>query len=303
MTTQAVKDKGAEHSKHELIARRIVSYLVLTILCFLCLFFFYVLIINATRNHYQIQRGFSFLPGKSFMTNLNNVLADANIPILSGIKNSLFVSALSAALSIYFSALTAYGVHAYDFKLKKIASAFIILIMTMPTQVSALGFVRLITGMKLNDTLIPLFLPSIAAPTVYYFMISYMKSNCPAPQRGLPQVRYGSGVYAHRNRHHAGHRRLPFTEQVHRRGRCLGRRKGLTAQGYFGHCFCDYTFPQDGKSAEKPLLCRLFIFPFFSVCVMILSTKKNMEVHRHELSQGLHLGRGNRVLPNRGCCF
>lgn len=64
MTTQAVKDKGAEHSKHELIARRIVSYLVLTILCFLCLFFFYVLIINATRNHYQIQRGFSFLPGK-----------------------------------------------------------------------------------------------------------------------------------------------------------------------------------------------------------------------------------------------
>ena len=157
----------------------IVSYLVLAILCFLCLFFFYVLLINATRNHYQIQRGFSFLPGKSFTTNLKNVLADANIPILSGIKNSLLVAALSAALSIYFSALTAYGVHAYDFKLKKIASAFIILIMTMPTQVSALGFLRLMTNMKLTDTLIPLFLPSIAAPTVYYFMVSYMKSNLP----------------------------------------------------------------------------------------------------------------------------
>ena len=157
----------------------IVSYLVLAILCFLCLFFFYVLLINATRNHYQIQRGFSFLPGKSFTTNLKNVLADANIPILSGIKNSLVIAALSAILSIYFSALTAYGVHAYDFKLKKIASAFIILIMTMPTQVSALGFLRLMTNMKLTDTLIPLFLPSIAAPTVYYFMISYMKSNLP----------------------------------------------------------------------------------------------------------------------------
>ena len=132
MTTQAVRDKGAEHSRHELLARRIVSYVVLAFLCFLCLFFFYVLIINATRNHYQIQRGFSFLPGKSFMTNFKNVLADANIPILSGIKNSLVIAALSAILSIYFSALTAYGVHAYDFKLKKIASAFIILIMTMP---------------------------------------------------------------------------------------------------------------------------------------------------------------------------
>ena len=131
---------------------------------------------------YQIQRGFSFLPGKSFTTNLKNVLADANIPILSGIKNSLLVAALSAALSIYFS-LTAYGVHAYDFKLKKIASAFIILIMTMPTQVSALGFLRLMTNMKLTDTLIPLFLPSIA-PTVYYFMISLHEEQPADGNRG-----------------------------------------------------------------------------------------------------------------------
>lgn len=179
MTTQAVKDKGAEHSRHELLARRIVSYVVLAFLCFLCLFFFYVLIINATRNHYQIQRGFSFLPGKSFTTNLKNVLADANIPILSGIKNSLVVSAFSAILSIYFSALTAYGVHAYDFKLKKIASAFIILIMTMPTQVSALGFVQLMGKMNLKDSLLPLFLPSIASPAVFYFMYQYMQASLP----------------------------------------------------------------------------------------------------------------------------
>ena len=179
MTTQAVKDKGAEHSRHELLARRIVSYVVLAILCFLCLFFFYVLLINATRNHYQIQRGFSFLPGKSFPTNLKNVLADANIPILSGIKNSLLVAALSAVLSIYFSALTAYGVHAYDFKLKKIASAFIILIMTMPTQVSALGFVQLMGKMNLKDSLLPLFLPSIASPAVFYFMYQYMQASLP----------------------------------------------------------------------------------------------------------------------------
>ena len=179
MTTQAVRDKGAEQSRHELLTRRIMSYLVLAILCFLCLFFFYVLLINATRNHYQIQRGFSFLPGKSFTTNLKNVLADANIPILSGIKNSLLVAALSAVLSIYFSALTAYGVHAYDFKLKKIASAFIILIMTMPTQVSALGFVQLMGKMNLKDSLLPLFLPSIASPAVFYFMYQYMQASLP----------------------------------------------------------------------------------------------------------------------------
>ena len=37
--------------------RTILAYVVLIILAFLCLFFFYILIINATRNHSQIQQG------------------------------------------------------------------------------------------------------------------------------------------------------------------------------------------------------------------------------------------------------
>ena len=159
--------------------RRIVSYVVLALLCFLCLFFFYILIINSTRTHFEIQRGFSFLPGRSFLSNLKNTLSNANIPVLSGIANSLTVSSLSALLAIYFSALTAYGIYAYDFKLRKMALAFILLIMTMPTQVSALGFLRLVTRMNLDDTLAALFLPSIASPTVFYFMIQYMRSNLP----------------------------------------------------------------------------------------------------------------------------
>ena len=80
------------------------------LISFLCLFFFYVLVINSTRTHSEIQKGFSLLPGKSLMTNLKNVLNDANIPVLTGVRNSLIVSACSDALSVYFSALTAYGI-------------------------------------------------------------------------------------------------------------------------------------------------------------------------------------------------
>lgn len=166
-------------SEQKLGFRTILAYVVLIFLTFLCLFFFYILIINSTRNHFEIQRGFSFLPGKSFMKNLKNVLNDANIPVLSGIKNSLIVSTLTAILATYFSALTAYGLYAYNFKLKKPAFVFILLILVMPTQVTALGFVRLITKMNLLDTLFPLFLPSIASPAVFYFMYSYMQSSLP----------------------------------------------------------------------------------------------------------------------------
>lgn len=156
-----------------------LAHVVLILLAFLCLFFFYILVINATRNHFEIQRGFSFLPGKSFLVNLKSVLNDANIPVLSGIRNSLVVSSCSAILATYFSAMTAYGLYAYDFKLKKPAFIFILLILVMPTQVSALGFVNLITDMNLDNTLYPLFIPSIAAPSVFYFMHSYMQSSLP----------------------------------------------------------------------------------------------------------------------------
>ena len=153
--------------------------MVLIFLAFLCLFFFYILIINSTRSHSMIQKGFSFLPGKSFMTNFKHVMADANIPVLSGIKNSLIVSSCCAILSTYFSAMTAYGIYAYNFKMKRPAFIFIMLILSMPTQVSALGFVQLVTNMNMLNTLWPLFLPSIAAPAVFYFMYSYIQSSLP----------------------------------------------------------------------------------------------------------------------------
>ena len=156
-----------------------IAYFVLIVLTFLCLFFFFILLINCTRSHNQIQAGFSFLPGHSFADNLSHVLNDAKLPVLSGIKNSLIVSGCCAALSTYFSALTAYGLYAYDFKLKRPAFVFIMLILVMPTQVSAMGFINLITKMGMINTLYPLIIPSVAAPAVFYFMYSYMQSSLP----------------------------------------------------------------------------------------------------------------------------
>lgn len=41
-----------------LTLQRAVAYIVLFVLCFICLFFFYVLIVNATHNNFTIQQGF-----------------------------------------------------------------------------------------------------------------------------------------------------------------------------------------------------------------------------------------------------
>lgn len=159
--------------------KKAVAYVLLSLLAFLCLFFFYCLIINATRSHPEISKGFSFIPGKSFGSNLYNVLHNKNLPVIYGIVNSLLIAGSSAALAVYVSALTAYAIHAYEFRLRNVVYLFIVMIMMIPNQVTTLGFLRLINRMGLMDSFVPLILPSMAAPVVFYFMVSYFESNLP----------------------------------------------------------------------------------------------------------------------------
>lgn len=168
-----MKDKTASR------IRSIVSHVVLIILSFMCLFFFYVLIVNASHSHAELQKGFSALPGKYFWKNLMNVANDGSFPMFRGILNSIIVSGCSAVLCTYFSSLTAYGLYAYDFKARNVAFTFIMAILVMPTQVTAMGFLRLITKMGLYDSLLPLIIPSVASPAVFYFMYSYLQSSLP----------------------------------------------------------------------------------------------------------------------------
>lgn len=93
--------------------------------------------------------------------------------------NSIIVASLSAALSVYFSTMTAYAIHAYEFKMKKFIYPFILMIMMIPTQVTALGFVQLVSKMKLEDSFIPLIVPTIAAPVTFFYMKQYMESSLP----------------------------------------------------------------------------------------------------------------------------
>ena len=173
--------KNRENTKGRitLIVSRILAYAFLIIIAFMCLFSFYMLIINATRSNAQLQAGFTLFPKENFFKNLKNAWTDSSINIPRGMLNSLIISLSTAVVTTYFSALTAYGVHAYDFKGKKFVFTFIMAVMMIPAQVSALGFVQLMTKMGLTDSYIPLIVPGIAAPVVFFYMKQYMESVLP----------------------------------------------------------------------------------------------------------------------------
>ena len=159
-------------------ARRLLAYIVLTIVSFFCLFWFYVMFINATRSNGELQSGFTAIPSTHLLENWNN-LVKGTLPIWSGMINSLIISGCAAVLCTYFSTMTAYAIHAYEFKLKKYIYPFILMIMMIPTQVTALGFIKLVNRMHLMDSFLPLIVPSIAAPVVFFYMKQYMESALP----------------------------------------------------------------------------------------------------------------------------
>ncbi len=167
------KEKGA--SIH---ARRFISYLVLVLVSFLCLFWFYVLFINATRSNSELSLGFTPVPSTHLIENWVN-LKSGTLPIFNGMVNSLVIALLTAGLATYFSAMTAYAIHAYDFKGKKFMFTFILMIMMIPTQVTVLGFLQLIGKMGLDNNALALIVPAIASPAVFFYMKQYMDSTLP----------------------------------------------------------------------------------------------------------------------------
>ena len=158
--------------------RRVIAYTVFVIISILCLFWFYVLFINATRSNAELNRGFTMIPSKYAAQNFKNIIHGSQ-PIFTGLLNSFIVAACTAFLCTYFSTVTAFAIYAYDFKLKKVIFTFILAIMMIPTQVTALGFVKLVGTLHMEDTFIPLIVPTIAAPVTFFYMKQYMESTLP----------------------------------------------------------------------------------------------------------------------------
>ena len=170
------KDSYSASLKHRTLVRTIICILF----CIIALGPFLLLVMNATRSSDAIKSGISLIPSTHFLENWKNLMIKQNgmqITLQRAALNSLTITVPGTILSVYFSSLTAYGIFVYDFKLKKLAWAFIMAIMMVPSQISIIGFYRFMLNLKLVDTYIPLIIPTIATPAVVFFMKQYMEST------------------------------------------------------------------------------------------------------------------------------
>jgi len=160
--------------------KRYVIHACMIILGVVAILPVYILMINATRTVEQINTGLSIIPGANAVNNWKALYSRGDIGsnnlIWNGFLNSSIIAISATTLSIYFSALTAYGLHVYRFKGRAAIWAIILVIMMLPGSLTFIGFYRLMATWGLLDSFIPLIVPGIAAAGTVLFIRQYMSS-------------------------------------------------------------------------------------------------------------------------------
>lgn len=162
-----------------LAARSVMIYVVVGFLAILSIVPFWYMFMASTWDTFEIQSSIKMYPGSisQLVKNWNGLNDRSSFSMPLGFANSFIITTSATALTVYFSALTAYGIKVYDFRGKKIAFGFIVGVMMVPTAVNITGFYRLMHTMNLLGTKWPLIIPAIAAPSTVFFIKQYLDSS------------------------------------------------------------------------------------------------------------------------------
>lgn len=181
--------KGGYHAR--ILAMKIFVYIVCILLTIMAILPFVIMIFSGTKSKHELNGSYlswamnikdrllvSLLPSTSLKSNANFLFGSdsLNLPFATGFRNSFIIAAGAMLVSVYFSAMTAYGFAVYRFKLNKALYAFIMAIQMVPAQVTMISFIELVYKWDMVDSFVPLILPAIAAPSTVFFLRQYMAS-------------------------------------------------------------------------------------------------------------------------------
>ncbi|HOT62582.1 MAG TPA: carbohydrate ABC transporter permease [Treponemataceae bacterium] len=162
-------------NKSDQMVKRIFVQIFMVFLGLLAVVPIWILLVNATRSTEQINAGLSLIPSTNMAYNWH-ALTNRGFQIQQGFFNSFFVACATTALNVYFSAMTAYGLHVYRFRGRRFLWGAILLIMMLPATLSFIGFYQFIAKLHLLDNYIPLIIPAIAGAGTVLFLRQYLAS-------------------------------------------------------------------------------------------------------------------------------
>jgi len=147
----------------------------MTILALLAIVPIWLLVVNATRSTAQINSGLSLLPSNNALNNWT-VLTKREFRISRGFINSLFLASTTTLVTVYFSSMTAYGLHVYRFRGRSVIWSAILIVMMLPSSLSFIGFYQFVARLHLLNSYVPLIVPAIASAGTVLFLRQYLSA-------------------------------------------------------------------------------------------------------------------------------
>lgn len=155
---------------------RTLIYIILGLFFLMSVVPIWVLMVNATRSTESIQQSMTFIPEGNLLYNWTALNSRAGLNFARGFLNSVVLSFSVTIVSIYFSAMTAYGLAMYRFKGRDMLFNFIIAIITIPPALGIIGFYRYIASLQLLDSYLPLIIPAVASASTVFFLKQYIQT-------------------------------------------------------------------------------------------------------------------------------
>lgn len=172
-----MKDKALAVSKFKKYTARTVVYLFAIAVAVTAFYPFFVMIISATHDNYNIVAKINVLPGKQLAVNYARLTQ--NIELYRGIFNSVVLAVAVTVVQNYFTAMAAYAFSKFEFKGKNILFGVVMVAMMLPGQLGIIGFYKEVQALNLLNSYFTLIVPTIANCFAVFFYKQYLDGGLP----------------------------------------------------------------------------------------------------------------------------
>lgn len=153
------------------IQRRLIpTYIFLTIVSLISVFPFYWMLTAATNTSLEVARG-KIVFGTHAVENFTNLLAQQNL--WGALKNSFLYAGVQTIIALLICSLAGYGFELYHDRYKDRLFSILLLAMMVPQVATIIPLFKMVSSMKLLNTVWAFILPAISTP----FLIMMFRQN------------------------------------------------------------------------------------------------------------------------------
>ncbi|MBY0206191.1 carbohydrate ABC transporter permease [Paenibacillus cucumis (ex Kampfer et al. 2016)] len=157
-------------------AKRIFTYVFLSIVAFISIFPFFWMIVSATNKSVDVTRG-TLLPGSALIENINKLLDTTNL--VQALGNSAIISIVSTILALLIGSMAGYGFEVFRTKSRDVVFNILLMSMMIPFAAIMIPLYRMFATISSTVPAIGInTMASVIIPTITTaFLIFFFRQN------------------------------------------------------------------------------------------------------------------------------